>query len=211
MASALRKLVGGAVGLAITAASLTTVSPASADYPVNGKGIVGGGLLGAEVGMFTLSAAGARDTWLYFVVPGALAAGGAVGGYFVETKADPKVSMFFLTGGMALAIPAVVATLSATAYRPASEDSTPADAKPAASPAAPPAPAGPTGQSAHTISRSVRLPRALPTALVNFSDRPMELAVPAVKIAPMYSVEELAKFGGSQRYEVSAPVVAIAF
>jgi len=224
MASAFRKFVGAGLGLALLSASVTSTAPAHADsvkVSGDGKGIVGGALLGGEIGMFTLGAAGAHDTWMYLVIPGALAVGGGVGGYFIEKNADAQIPMYMLAGGMALVIPALVVTISATAYRPnpVSEDATPADAKPASEP-----PKGEGGAGAGTgttapaagpttrlLPRSPRIPRALPTALLNFGDEPLQFAVPAVRVAPMYSVEELAKFGGSQRYEVTAPVVAVAF
>src|SRR5512136_55746 len=43
--------------------------------------------------------------------------GGGVGGYFAEKDGSPKLSLYLLAGGMALAIPTTVAILSATAYQ----------------------------------------------------------------------------------------------
>jgi hypothetical protein len=104
-----------------------------------GKGITGGALLGAEVVTIVESLVGVRAGWAYGV--GALvgAAGGGVGGYFVEKGSDDgKAPMYMLAGGLALVIPAIVLTLNATRYMPeegATEDRAPT--APAAEPGVP--------------------------------------------------------------------------
>ena len=137
MSVAGKKAVGFAVGAALLAAICTTTNDASAAPQVSptGKGIAGGALLGGEIGFLTLAAANAKAGWLYYTIPPLLAIGGGVGGYFIEqaTPADnATVPLFMLAGGMALVIPTVVITLSATTYRPGNEDSTPVDASPSA-------------------------------------------------------------------------------
>ena len=128
------RLLRGGVALGVATAMLATAAPSFAnDTPVSGtgKGIVGGALLGEEVGLVTLSAAGAKQTWMYLTIPTALAIGGGIGGYFVErdkTGTDAEAPMYMLAAGMALIIPAVVITLSANAYSPGTEDSTPPEA-----------------------------------------------------------------------------------
>lgn len=84
------------------------------------KGTIGLGLIGAELGFVIPALAGARGAWPYIVFPVAGAAGGAVGGYFLLEKGDghPELAVATLTVGMALVIPALVATIAATAYRP---------------------------------------------------------------------------------------------
>ena len=234
----LTKLV---LATAVAATALVTAAPTPAfadDTPVKGtgKGIVGGALLGGELGFIGLSVGGAKQTWLYYVVPTALAIGGGVGGYFIEKGkegTDAQVPMFMLAGGMALIIPTVVITLSANAYTPGSEDSTPVDATPAdagstglgvkvntsdstnmGSPSAgggtttttPPLPPKrkPANESAAPIRR--------PQALVSFDDlTTMKVGVPAIAIRPMYTRTELSQFNQPQRYEVTAPVVSFAF
>lgn len=125
-----------AVAVAVSAALLATALPSSAnDTPVSGtgKGIAGGALIGEEVGLVTLSLAGAKQTWMYLTIPTALAIGGGVGGYFIEngkTGTDAQAPMYLLAAGMALIIPSIVITLSANAYTPGSEDSTPPEATP---------------------------------------------------------------------------------
>jgi hypothetical protein len=230
--------------LVATAVATTTVvagapSSARADAgPVQGtgKGIVGGALLGGEIGFIGLSVGGAKQTWLYYVVPGALAIGGGIGGYFIEKGkegTDAQAPMFMLAGGMALIIPTVVITLSANAYQPGSEDGTPVDATPAdagssglgvkvnttesttttggggggsstTTPTPPPKRKPANTSSAAPISR--------PQALVNFDElTTIKVGLPVIAVRPMYTKTELSQFNQPQRYEVTAPVVSVAF
>jgi hypothetical protein len=86
------------------------------------KGTVGGGLIGAELGFVIPALAGARDAWMYIVFPVLGAGGGAVGGYFLLDKPDhAEAAVATLVAGMALAVPALVVTLAATAYEPDTE------------------------------------------------------------------------------------------
>src|SRR5580693_3936257 len=82
--------------LAGAAALLGPVRTARADnVSPDGKGIVGGGLLGAEVVTIVEGIADVRSGWAYGL--GALvgAGGGAVGGYFVEQQSsDGEVPMY---------------------------------------------------------------------------------------------------------------------
>jgi hypothetical protein len=238
---ALAKLV---VAAAVATTGLVAGTPSTAraaDGPVvgTGKGIVGGALLGGEIGFIGLSVAGAKQTWLYYVVPGALAIGGGIGGYFIEKDkegTDAQVPMFMLAGGMALIIPTVVITLSANAYQPANEDNTPADASPAdaggalgvkvntsdstnmGSPSSggggtttttPTAPP-PKRKPANTSSSAAPIQR--PQALVNFDDlTTIKVGLPVIALRPMYTKTEMSQFNQPQRYEVTAPVVSFAF
>jgi len=93
-----------------------TKSEVKADF----KGTIGLGLIGTELGFVIPALAGAKGVWPYIVFPVVGAAGGAVGGYFLLEKGDghPELAVATLTIGMALVIPALVATIAATAYRP---------------------------------------------------------------------------------------------
>jgi hypothetical protein len=79
-----------------------------------GKGIVGGGLLGAELVVIGEAIAGVDQEWLYYAGAGVGAVGGATGGYFLESYISPKVSVLMLMGGMALSIPAMIVGMDAT-------------------------------------------------------------------------------------------------
>lgn len=94
-------------------------APLKADF----KGAVGCGMLGAELGFVIPALAGAKGWWPYVVFPVLGAGGGAVGGYFALEKGDghPELAVGALTLGMALVVPAMVATIAATSYRPPEE------------------------------------------------------------------------------------------
>jgi hypothetical protein len=237
------RAVGFAVGAALVAAVCTSSSeaPAAAQVSATGKGIAGGALLGGEIGFMTLAAAGAQQSWMYYTIPPALAIGGGIGGYFIEqsTKDSPSIPLFMLAGGMALVIPTVVITLSATTYRPGNEDATPTDASPApgttvkvetGSPTvtggtpSSPSPATGAGSGGSTTTPPVTGPakhkpektslRRMPDrsfALVSWDTSSIQVGVPAVTMKPSYSTSEIAKFGLAQRYEVHAPLLDVHF
>lgn len=112
-ALALAALAAGTTLLgAPTAARAETVKP-------DGKGIVGGAFLGAEVVVFVEALAGVRSGTAYLLGAGGGAVAGGVGGYFVEQAvSDGRVPGYMLAGGLALIIPALVVTLDQTRYLP---------------------------------------------------------------------------------------------
>jgi hypothetical protein len=136
--------------------AILTLAPLSAHaedaVSTTGKGIIGGGLLGAELVLATEAAFKVQPGWAYLVGGVGGAAAGSVGGYFIEQDASPKTTMLMLAGGMALVIPTTVAVLSATAYEPPAsytQDRAPAD-EPIAEP---PQPSGaPTPAPAPTLT-----------------------------------------------------------
>ena len=112
------------IAAALLAGSCLLARPASADpVTATGKGVTGGVLLGAEIGMLPLGIIGVDKWWAYLLGGGVDAVAGGVGGYFVETKVSTaEPSLYMLAGGMALVIPTVVLTLNATAYTPEAEE-----------------------------------------------------------------------------------------
>lgn len=125
------------------------------------KGIVGGALLGGEVVVFVEGLIGVRSSTAYLVGAGLGAAGGGVGGYFVEQEStDGRVPVYMLAGGLALMIPAFVVALDQTRYLPAegAREDRPVTDLPPSDPGKPggssvigaeptPSPAGPTAPS----------------------------------------------------------------
>lgn len=106
----------------------------------DGKGILGMGIIGAEIG-FMLPAiivgAGARELdewWAYVLFPVVFAAGGAVAGYFLleeptqvigagtptarRINGYPEAAVAVLAVGMALIVPTFVGVLALTSYSP---------------------------------------------------------------------------------------------
>lgn len=224
-----RKLCGIVSAVAISAAVVATSEQAYAQTPpaedavsVTGKGIVGGGLLGAEVVIITMGIIGVEDGWPYLVFGGLGAVGGAIGGYFIEDAADPtaEVPLYLLAGGMALVIPTVVVALNATAYKPPGDDRTePLTEKPASEP---PVPDGTTvtrpGASKVTPARRTKarakapdpLPR-VPLAMVSLTGEDLALGLPAPLVRPVYTRRELAEYGVTQGTEVRVPVFSATF
>jgi hypothetical protein len=153
-----------------------------------------------------------------------------VGGYFVEQQGDARGPMLMLAGGLAFAIPTVVAVLSATAYEPpasylqdqapvdeplaeppAPTEMAPAPAPPAAAPPADAAPApAPTGRRYLPSSRrlSLKLP---PPALFGFQDARLALGVPNVEVRHAYTRTERMIFNAPDVAEVRVPVLDVAF
>ena len=138
--------------LTLVTLMLAPLAAHAEDVSPNGKGVVGGTLLGAEIVLATEAAFKVQPGWAYLVGGLGGAAAGGVGGYFIEQDASSKTTMLILAGGMALAIPTTVAVLSATAYEPPSnytQDRPPAD-EPVAEP---PQPSGaPTPAATPTTS-----------------------------------------------------------
>lgn len=217
MRTSMRKVLGIGLatvlftGLAATSTTDAEASPVSA----MGKGTAGGALLGAELGFLGLSAFGARSGWLYGTIPTAFAIGGGIGGYYLDKSigdgGDAKPVMYMLAGGMLLVVPTIVITLSATSTTYASED------VPAGDSGVKPAPGAGEGTTVTPPKASLRrvepispMPRSF--ALVNFDEKiSPRMSVPAVEVAPMYSNVELSKFGGTQRWQFNAPLVAVTF
>jgi len=128
--------------LALVGATLTPLcahATGKEEVSPTGKGIVGGALLGGELVMSVEAAFQVQPAWAYIVGGVAGAAGGGIGGHFVEQQSSARVPMLMLAGGVAFAIPTVVAVLAATAYKPPAaylQDLPPAD-EPLAEPPAP--------------------------------------------------------------------------
>ncbi len=143
------RFVGMLVGVAPLALAVSLISSKAsadigkADTDGKPKGTIGGALLGGELVVTVEAAAGVKSGWAY--AGGAVlgAAGGGVGGYFIEKNASPRVDLLMLAGGMTLVIPSIVFALSRTAYEPPVDyltDKPPAD-EPVANPPQPDAPA----------------------------------------------------------------------
>lgn len=200
------------------------------------KGIVGGAFLGAEVVMMPMGIAGLKPWWPYVVFGSVGAVGGAVGGWAVE-QADPpaEAPLYMLAGGLALVIPTLVLTLNATTRDDFEEAEGTTVVNPDGSTAPPPPPDGaqppppgdgaapPAGEGGTTIQiqskrkkprKTARAPQSF--ALFNLTNvtsgrTTVEMGVPAIEVRPMYSNDEIAKFGVQQTNEVRVPVVSTSF
>lgn len=163
-----KKLRMGALGAVLAGAALLTPSTAQADeVSSSGKGIAGGALLGGEIVVFGEAIFGVHSGLAYLIGGIAGAAGGGVGGYFIEKASDDgRIPAYLLAAGVAGLIPAIVVTLDATRFRAtegAREDKPAGDAPPsdpgqpngtsvvgapASTPATTPAPSPPPAETA---------------------------------------------------------------
>jgi hypothetical protein len=101
-----------------------------------GKGIMGGLILGAEIGLMTnalIVSAGVRELdewWAWILWPAVFGAGGAVAGYFAledptygmsMTRGSPEGAVALFAISMALIVPTFVGVLALTAYSPGAD------------------------------------------------------------------------------------------
>lgn len=224
--------LAAAAAAALVAFSSTGASAqeAAAD-PVSGdgKGIVGGALLGAEVVTITMGIAGVEDGWPYFVFGGVGAIGGALGGFAVESADPPaEAPLFMLAGGLTLIVPALVISLNATSQDEPIEEADFPD-EPAPEPATPerpgttPAGGGGSVNLGVTTERKVRKSSA-PIARRTSTTAPaprltavdvrkgdLALGLPAVQVTPLYTSQEIARYGVAQGTEVQVPVLGASF
>jgi hypothetical protein len=223
--------------LSLLALAGATLSPFAANATGSdaasptGKGIVGGALLGGELVMAGEAAFGVRPAWAYIVGGLAGGVGGGVGGYFVEQQNDARPPMLMLAGGLALAIPTLVAVLSATAYEPPAnflQDEPPTD-EPIAEPPAPiNAPAAPAAEPAPATTpppappaepssrRQVESKRRLslvlpPPALFGVLDSRLALGIPNIEVRHAYTRTERLLFNAPDVAEVRIPVLDVRF
>ncbi len=224
-----------AVSLAALAGSIVATLPReSSAQNVNpiaptGKGIVGCGLLGGEAVVMVEAAAGVHARWTYAVFPLLGAAGGAVGGYFLEqgsTSANLPVASLVL--GLGLLIPTTIAFVSATSFRPETdaqtddatpstaplEESAPSTVTPTGGVSATPGPATPHASVSHPPSANPSATAGavgLLPGLFNYGSEGLSLSVPAVSIANAYTVAEMVQYGQAPVTEVHIPVLSGSF
>ena len=194
--------------------------------PVTGtaKGIVGGGLLGAEIVMMPMGIAGLKPWWPYVVFGGVGAVGGAVGGWAVEQAAPPaEAPLYMLAGGLALVIPTLVLTLNATTKEDYGDEEdpstlTPATEDPLTQPIpgeATPPPAAEGGGTIQIQSKARKVRKvarpSLPLALFDLAGEDVRMGVPNVTVKPLYTEAEIAAYGVEQGSVVDIPVFRTAF
>jgi hypothetical protein len=223
-------LVATAALLGVTVVTAPSRMARADEVSPNGKGVVGGALLGGEVVTITESLAGVRPPWAY-VVGGIIGAGGGgVAGHFIEqdnASQNGRVPMYMLAGGLALLIPAIVLTLNATRWQPeegATEDSAPT--APPAEPgvvggsivtgtpatASPPAPVQPTAPPAGTPAPPpAASPTPPPQSLFDVHGGSLRLGVPLPDVRPVFSVAERRQYGMQAETEVRMPMLHMTF
>lgn len=229
--------------LAALAASAIVAAPATAkaeEVQPTAKGIVGGAFLGGELVVFGEALFGVRSTAAYLVGAGVGAAGGAVGGYFIEQNVDDgRIPSYMLAGGLALLIPAVVVALDATRYMPTegaredkpvnvppsdpgkpggssvvgAEPSTPAATTPGPGSATTPSTApSPSPAPAGGGTQAPRAPQAPQASLIRVNEGAFSLGVPVPEVRPLLGKAESTRMGADSRgSELRFPVVRVTF
>jgi hypothetical protein len=190
----------------------------------DGKGALGGGILGAEIG-FMVNAlivnAGVRELdewWAWILFPAVGAAGGAIGGFYGLEDPNmgqgfPEVAVAVFAVSMALIVPTFVGVLALTAYNPgpdtggtgatSDEDEAAGDEAPAASP---------DSSSDSSAGRSAR-ERVLAggPGLLRLDRGQVLLGVPMISSADTYTPEERAHMQLPRMADVRIPLVSGTF
>jgi hypothetical protein len=227
---------------AIAAGTVLVGSPKVAhaeEVSPDGKGIVGGALLGAEVVVFIEAIAGVRSGTAYLLGAGGGAVAGGVGGYFIEQAVDDgRVPAYMLAGGLALIIPALVVTLDQTRYLPSegAREDRPVTNLPPSDPGKPggaavigaepkaPAPATPATPPSGTTPAPTTPPAGGgtggtpshvrgPVSLINLQGTSgFRVGVPVPEVRPVFSASQKRAFGvESGGSEVRFPVMNLTF
>ena len=241
------------IAVAVGLAAMPHTALADGSVSPKGKGIVGGALLGAEVVTMPMGIAGLKPWWPYVVFGSVGAAGGAVGGWAIESQinkvASPtptnpggppaEATVGMLAVGLALVIPTLVVDLNATTRhdQPSEPSATPTTEEQNKKPdetnpgGKPPDNTSVTvktsdarphpGSSPHGSSKYLQRPvhtseHRASGAFLGVADGSIQLGVPAIQVAPMYTpVEQSMLFpfgtGVEQRTEVKIPVFSAAF
>jgi hypothetical protein len=210
--SAFRPVALAAVLCGVTAITATASDARADEISPTGKGIVGGGLLGAEVITIVEGVAGVRPGWAYWVGAIVGAGGGAVGGWAVEqaVNGDGTIPMAMLAGGLALIIPAIVVSLDATRFRP--DEGATDDHPPALGPSADPGAAG--GSVVGTPPPAPPpsgAPAPPPQSLLDVNTGDVRVGVPVPNVRPVWSLTEQRQYGLRAETEVRMPVLHVTF
>jgi hypothetical protein len=164
-------LVGVCLAVGLLLAQAAPAHAQAKTVPPDGKGIVGLGLIGAELGFVLPAVAGINDTWAFVVFPVLGAAGGAAAGYFgIEQGGHTELAVASLTAGMALLIPALVITVSETRYDPEEDEDF----------------ASASSRASHRAD--TRDPRTAGTGMLRVAERGVAVAAPALSLVSTASV-----------------------
>lgn len=207
-------LAVGALASPSRAAAQDPMDPGPVQVDASPKGLIGLGLIGAELGLTIPALAGLDETWSLIVFPVVGAAGGAIAGHYaIDNRGNEKAAVATLMIGLALVVPSIVITVAATAYDPEDDfeeeedaaadeagDEEAAEAEPEAEP-----------EPEAELDRRRRLATAGGTGMVRIHDGGVSLALPALSVGQVYTPQELARYGGEQATEVQLSLFSGAF
>ncbi len=184
---------------ALVAMALIMASPrahAVKNVDPMGKGLVGLMMLSGELVLSIEALAGVRNPWALAVPTVVAAAGGAVGGYFIDAKVkNSGASVGLLAGGMALFFPSIIIAVAKTRYvseKDLAEDVSVTVKDEEATPTPPP-------------------PEEGTSAMLELGPSGVAVTVPALQVSGLYSDEELMFLARSQGVEYRVSVLDVAF
>ena len=224
--------IAGLVALLSVAPAFTGTPQASAQcvasarcntVGADGKGILGGGILGAEIGFMIpalIVGAGARELdewWAYVLFPLVFAGGGAVAGYFALEAPEsspgvqgfPEAAVAVFAVSMALIVPTFVGVLALTSYSPgASEEGTGATSEEDAEDDGEPPDLGDEEDAA---SSALRRTLAGGPGLLRYDRGQLLLGVPMVYSVDSFTQEERAHMQLGQMQDLRVPLFSGVF
>lgn len=189
----------------------------------DGKGLLGGMILGAEIGFMTnalIVHAGVRELdewWAWILFPSIGAAGGALAGYFALEDPNmgqgfPEAAVAVFAISMALIVPTFVGVLALTAYNPGPDDggggASGEDDAEVEAPAEDETPSATPDQAAQSARARVL---AGGPGLLRFDRGSILLGLPMISSADSFTREERAHMALPQSVDLRVPVVSGTF
>ncbi len=177
------------------------MDPGPVQIDASPKGLIGFGLIGAELGLTIPALAGLDETWSLIIFPVVGAAGGAIAGHYaIDNRGNEKAAVATLMVGLALVVPSIVITVAATAYDP-EDDFEEDDGGGGEASEAPPEEAAEPEPEAE-LERRRQLATRGGTGMVRVHDGGVSLSLPGLTVGQVYTAQELARYGGEQATEV---------
>jgi len=210
-------VLGQALAWAPSARAQCTPSATCVTVTATGKGVVGGGIIGAEIGFMIpalIVGAGVREmdeAWAYIIFPLVFGAGGAIGGYYAFEEANggqgfPEAAVAVLAVGIALIVPTFVGVLALTSYTPGGDEGGGATSEEDARDDE----TGPPPEPSEERSALDRVLAGGP-GLLRFDRGRLLLGVPMVHARPTYTSEEQEHMRLGGETDLNVPLVSGVF
>lgn len=176
------------------------------------KGLIGLGLIGAELGLVIPAAAGLDDTWALITFPAIGAVGGALAGHFlIDNNNHEKVGIAMLVTGIALVVPTVLLTAHFLAYDPSDEGAVANDDDADAEAMEEIESNGVDGDTQVEVESADAPTGDTGFGLVQVARGQLRLGVPNLEIVQAYTRDELMRYGGEQTNEYHLSLVSGSF
>lgn len=194
-----------AVGTLAEPSRAAAQDPMPVQVDASPKGLIGFGLIGAELGLTIPALAGLDETWSLIVFPVVGAAAGAIAGHYaIDNRGNEKAAVATLMVGLALVVPSIVITVAATAYDPEDdfeEDDGGGGGEEAEASEEESEPEPEAEPEARRESRRQLATRG-GTGMVRVHEGGVSLSLPGLTVGQVYTAQELARYGGEQATEV---------